>query len=43
MTKLVFLGAGSVVFTRQLIADLLRYDDLPRLTLALHDINQERL
>lgn len=43
MTKLVFLGAGSVVFTRQLIADLLRYDDLPTLTLALHDIDQERL
>jgi alpha-galactosidase len=43
MTRLVFIGAGSVVFTRQLIADLLRFDDLPRLTLILHDINWERL
>jgi alpha-galactosidase len=43
MTQVVFLGAGSVVFTRQLIADLLRFDDLPRLNLVLHDINPERL
>jgi alpha-galactosidase len=43
MTQVVFLGAGSVVFTRQLITDLLKFDDLPRLTLVLHDINEERL
>jgi alpha-galactosidase len=43
MTKVVFLGAGSVVFTRQLIADLLRFDDLPEIDLVLHDINAERL
>jgi alpha-galactosidase len=43
MTQVVFLGAGSVVFTRQLITDLLGYDDLPRLTLVLHDIDSERL
>lgn len=39
----VFLGAGSVVFTRQLLADLFRYEDLPRLRVVLHDIDAERL
>ncbi|MBH0023372.1 alpha-galactosidase [Salinibacterium sp. SWN248] len=43
MTHIVFIGAGSVVFSRQLIADLLRFDDLPQLTLVLHDIDAERL
>ena len=43
MTQVVFLGAGSVVFTRQLIADLLRFDDLPRLRLVLHDVDADRL
>ena len=39
----VFLGAGSVVFTRQLLADLFRFDDLPELRVVLHDIDAERL
>ncbi|SEP74025.1 alpha-galactosidase [Microlunatus flavus] len=39
----VFLGAGSVVFTRQLLADLFRFDDLPPLRVVLHDIDPERL
>lgn len=43
MIRIVFLGAGSVVFTRQLIGDLLRFEDLPQLTLVLHDIDQDRL
>ena len=43
MTRVAFLGAGSVVFTRQLVADLLRFDDLGPLELALHDIDQRRL
>ncbi len=43
MTMITFLGAGSVVFTRQLITDLLRFDDLPALTFALHDIDEDRL
>ncbi|MCA0295191.1 MAG: alpha-galactosidase [Actinobacteria bacterium] len=43
MPTIAFIGAGSVVFTRQLIVDLLRFDDLPPITLALHDINPERL
>lgn len=43
MSQVVFLGAGSVVFTRQLIADLLGFDDLPPIDLVLHDIDAERL
>lgn len=43
MTRVTFIGAGSVVFTRQLIADLLRYPELSGLEIVLHDIEQERL
>jgi alpha-galactosidase len=43
MPGITFIGAGSVVFTRQLIVDLLRFPDLPKLTLTLHDIDPERL
>lgn len=37
------MGAGSVVFTRQLLADLLRFDDLGPLEIRLHDIDASRL
>ncbi|MEY2847699.1 MAG: hypothetical protein RI885_364, partial [Actinomycetota bacterium] len=43
MTRVTFIGAGSVVFTRQLIADLLRFPELADLEIALHDIDPERL
>jgi alpha-galactosidase len=43
MTVITFLGAGSVVFTRELLADLLAFDELRGVTLALHDIDAERL
>ena len=43
MPSIVFLGAGSVVFTRQLLTDLLRFPDLPTLDIALHDIDGARL
>ncbi|RCS93454.1 alpha-galactosidase [Brachybacterium alimentarium] len=43
MIRITFVGAGSVVFTRQLLADLLRYDDLPTLELRLFDIDERRL
>ncbi|MGV9307461.1 alpha-galactosidase [Nonomuraea sp. NPDC003727] len=41
--KIVFVGAGSVVFTQGLLADLLRHPELSSLHLALHDIDPERL
>ncbi len=40
---ITFLGAGSVVFTRELLGDLLGFDDLGALRIALHDIDQGRL
>ena len=43
MTVITFLGAGSVVFTRELLADLLSFAELRGVTLALHDIDPERL
>ncbi|WP_433296166.1 alpha-glucosidase/alpha-galactosidase [Actinoplanes sp. CA-030573] len=43
MTVIAFLGAGSVVFTRELLADILSFDELRDVTLALHDIDAERL
>jgi alpha-galactosidase len=41
--RIVFIGAGSVVFTRQLLHDILSYPELSGVTIALHDIDPERL
>jgi alpha-galactosidase len=41
--RIAFVGAGSVEFTRDLLVDLIAFDDLPALTVALHDIDPERL
>ena len=43
MTKIAFVGAGSVVFTQGLLADLFGFPDLGPLHIALHDIDPERL
>jgi alpha-galactosidase len=43
MTTVAFLGAGSVVFTRELLADLLGFRDLTDVQISLHDIDTERL
>ena len=43
MTRITFIGAGSVVFTRQLVADLFRFPELRGIELALHDIDAARL
>lgn len=44
MAKVVLIGAGSVEFTRNVLADLCSYRELHgALTIALHDINDERL
>src|SRR6266699_128943 len=43
MTKVTFLGAGSTVFARQLITDILLINGLDEGTIALVDIDQPRL
>jgi len=41
--RVVFVGAGSVVFTRQLLTDLFGFDDLPPLQIVLYDVDADRL
>ena len=43
MAKIVFIGAGSLGFTRALVTDLLTFPLLEDAELALVDINKERL
>ncbi|GAA3675143.1 alpha-glucosidase/alpha-galactosidase [Nonomuraea antimicrobica] len=43
MKKIVFVGAGSVVFTQGLLADLVAFPELRGMRIALHDIDPERL
>jgi alpha-galactosidase len=44
MPKITIIGAGSVEFTRNVVADLCSYGELSSgLTIALHDIDAERL
>ncbi len=43
MPKIAFLGAGSTVFAKNLMGDILSYPELADSTLSLHDINEERL
>jgi alpha-galactosidase len=43
MAKIAFIGAGSFGFTRKLVNDILTYPLLEDATLALMDINPERL
>ncbi|GDY47223.1 alpha-glucosidase/alpha-galactosidase [Streptomyces antimycoticus] len=41
--KIVLIGAGSVVFTQGLLADLFAFPELKTARIALHDIDAERL
>ncbi|HZC82794.1 MAG TPA: hypothetical protein VE194_00070, partial [Rubrobacter sp.] len=41
--KIAFIGAGSVVFTKNLLTDILSFPELHGTTIALHDIDPERL
>ncbi len=43
MTKIAFIGAGSLGFTRSLVRDMLTFPLLQDSTIALMDINPERL
>ena len=43
MTKIAFVGAGSVEFTKHLLTDIFKFSDLWGVTSSLHDIDPERL
>jgi alpha-galactosidase len=43
MPKITLIGAGSTVFARNLMGDILSFPELAGCTLALHDIDEERL
>jgi alpha-galactosidase len=44
MIRIAIIGAGSVEFTRNVVADLCSYRELGgQVTIALHDIDEERL
>ncbi|MDQ3822841.1 MAG: alpha-galactosidase [Actinomycetota bacterium] len=44
MARVTFIGAGSVIFTRMLVNDLLAFDELrDDYELVLHDIDERRL
>jgi alpha-galactosidase len=43
MPKITFIGAGSTVFARNLMGDILSFPELAESTISLHDIDEERL
>ncbi len=43
MCKITFIGAGSTVFTKRLLVDILNFPELGESTICLHDIDAERL
>jgi alpha-galactosidase len=43
MAKITFIGAGSTVFARNLLGDILMYEELADAEIALFDIDAERL
>ena len=43
MTRIAFIGAGSLGFTRGLVRDILTFPLLEDATLALLDVDEERL
>ncbi len=43
MTRIAFIGAGSVVFTKNLLGDILDFPALREVEIALHDVDPDRL
>ncbi len=43
MAKITFIGAGSTVFAKNLLGDILSYPELADSTIMLHDIDPDRL
>ena len=42
-TKITFIGAGSTVFAKKLMGDILSFPELADSKICLHDINETRL
>ncbi len=43
MPRIAFIGAGSTVFAKNLLGDILSFDELAESTIALFDIAEDRL
>ena len=43
MSKITFIGAGSTVFAKNLMGDILSFPELKESTFVLHDIDEDRL
>lgn len=43
MSKITFIGAGSTVFAKNLMGDILSFPELAGCTISLHDIDEDRL
>ncbi len=43
MPKITFIGAGSTIFTKNLLGDILAFPELADAEIALHDIDPDRL
>ena len=43
MLKITLIGAGSTVFAKNLISDILQFPELSEVTICLHDIDRNRL
>ena len=43
MIKLTIIGAGSTVFTKNIVTDLLSIDNFKNMNIALMDIDEARL
>jgi alpha-galactosidase len=43
VSKITFIGAGSTVFAKRLLADICSFPELSNCTISLHDIDPERL
>ena len=43
MPKITFIGAGSTIFAKNLMGDILSFPELAGSTICLHDIDETRL
>jgi len=43
MPKIAFIGAGSTVFAKNLLGDILSFPELAGSTISLHDVDEDRL